>query len=70
MTKAPRAKGTPIQLKDSRETLILKPTSVSEKRNAQLVVCEYVEAWFPHLDEAGRIAEARELMDILGISGR
>jgi hypothetical protein len=47
--------------------MVVSARPESEKRNAQLVVCQYVEAWYPHLDEAGRMAEANELLDILGL---
>lgn len=67
MTKAPRGPGAPIQLKDSRETLASNAVAPTEKRAAQLVVCAYVDAWYPHLDDAGKIAEVLELFDILGI---
>lgn len=67
MTKAPRGPGAPIQLKDSRETLVSNPVSMTEKRAAQLVVCQYVDAWYSHLDEVGKMAEVNELFDILGI---
>lgn len=71
MTKVPRGKGAPIQqFQHSRETMVLSKATSTEKHNAQLVVCQYVEAWYPHLDEAGQIAEVNELLDILGIKGR
>lgn len=58
-----------MQLKDSRETLMYRQKSITETRAAQLVVCNYVNAWYPDLDDAGRVAEVNELLDILGLKG-
>lgn len=59
-----------LQIKNSTETLMSKPATSQTKHDAQQVVCQYVQAWYPHLDEAGQIAEVNELLDILGIKGR
>lgn len=71
MTKVARVPGAAIQqFQHSREAMVVSARPESEKRNAQIVVCQYVEAWYSHLDEAGRMAEANELLDILGLLER
>ncbi len=73
MSKAARTPGSPIQqFQGAGMTLASTPKTMTEKRAAQLVVCQYVDAWSKDLglDEAGKIAEVNELLDILGISGR
>lgn len=70
MTKVARTPGAPMQIKDSSETLASKGISLTGKRAAQQVVCQYVDAWYSHLDDAGKVAEVNELLDILGIKGR
>lgn len=71
MTKVTRVPGVAIQqFQHSQETMGISAKTEDEKRNAQLVVCEYVDAWYPHLDDAGKVKEVNELLDILGIKGR
>jgi len=70
MTKIGRAPGSPIQLKDSRETLSSQEIPMTVKKSAQLVVCEYVQAWHAGDSEEDRIAVANELLEILGLLER
>ena len=67
MTKAPRGPGAPVQIKHSQEALYSAPMTMDTRTKAQLVVCDYVDSWYPDLDEAGKIVEIRELLSILGI---
>jgi len=59
-----------MQLKDSRETLSSQTPSMTTKKSAQLVVCEYVKAWHSEDSEEDQTAVANELLDILGLLGR
>lgn len=71
MTKIARVPGAAIQqFQHSRETMATATRSDETKRAAQQVVCQYVDAWYSDLDETGKVAEANELFDILGIKGR
>lgn len=58
------------QIKGTLATLGASPKTPSEKRAAQLVVCEYVEAWHAEDSEDEKAVVARELLDILGLLER
>lgn len=59
-----------FQIQHSNATLSAAPTPLTTKRAAQLVVTDYIEAWYGHLTEREQIDMGVELIRLLGLTER